>query len=544
MLILIALFSPLSLHSRCFAAAPLLPKRTVPQRVQPQAVPNPIVWANSGPDTPNNVITDGSLIQVAYDEEFPGRIVPPAPPLRRFLDSESFSPDVSPETDFGEEHSTEDSTDDSEHSSVGEQILENEPADDEIVDFPPLNTLEMTDLSQYQLPFPADSEPQPTPTTFASDFSSGSIESVPLAAVSQGSSIPMPGQNPPTVPAQPFNPQAFNPQTFNPQTFNPQAIQQMGYVNPYGYGPYGYPNAPGAYWGPTGFAPTPYTPHSYNTVSYPGYPPGYPGYSGHLGYPGYPSPYGYRPPAQPDVERSESLTSTTWETLGYFNPLKSPKGPNRGVGGPLMMRSWRDRPFYLGAFGGVMSGTELVSGLVEQGYGGTGGVLFGWYADNYWGLESRLHFAGLPGKNTPDAQAAYEEWYQSQNGTAFVPPTSSRNNAISMVDISVHYYPLGNAKWRPFLKLGLGTSNQQFRDLYGEKRNYNSFMIPWGIGLKYWWNERIALQVELTDNVLFAVEETKTQNNVALTFGLNFPLGKIKRKDPVLYWPMMPSSGR
>ena len=113
-----------------------------------------------------------------------------------------------------------------------------------------------------------------------------------------------------------------------------------------------------------------------------------------------------------------------------------------------------------------------------------------------------------------------------------------------MFDVSVHYYPLGNAKWRPFLKLGLGTANQQFRDMYGVKHDYNSFMIPWGIGLKYWWNERIALHMELTDNVIFAVEEAKTQNNVALTVGLNFPIGKVKRKDPVVYWPMMPSSGR
>jgi len=484
-----------------FAAAPLLPKRTVPQRIQTQTV--------SGKD---------SLIQlVVFDEENFEIMVPPAPPLRKpweaeFPSHESFSDDDYDE-DFEEEGEAEE-----EYDPLADFPL----LDASRYEFPPITELPVTQSV-------ADSVPQifsSPPLTFVNNSSAPAISGLPqypqLATLGQVSN-------------QAVNPYPQAPYAYNPYASNPYAYQQQGgtaYVNPYGYGPYGYPNAPGAYWGPTGFTPNPYA--AYAQMSYQGYP-------GYSGYPGYP-PYGYRP--ETDEEQSDSLTSTAWETLGYFNPFKSPKGPNRGVGGPLMMRSWRDRPFYLGAFGGIMSGGELVSGLIEQGNGGTGGIVFGWYADNYWGLESRLHFAGLPGKNTGQGQDAYEQWYQANGGATFVPPTSSRNNAIAMLDVSVHYYPLGNAKWRPYLKLGLGTANQQFRDMYGEKRNYNSFMIPWGIGLKYWWNERIALQMELADNVLFAVEEAKTQNNVALTVGLNFPLGKIKRKDPVIYWPMIPSSGR
>jgi len=508
-----------------FAAAPLLPKRTVPTRTPSQANPGRIVWPHS--DSPDYVITKDSLIQqVAFDDEEAVRMVPPAPPLRKPLEAEQFLPsdDVSSEPEAFASYDSDDYEE--EEDSFEEQVEQTEQID--IADFPPL------DISQYSFPslteLPDVSKPQSSPvplqsppSTFVSDYSSGGLASVPQypvqtapQAAPQGWPLLL-GQTLPQAPY-PAQPVGYG---YPPYGYyqNPQA-----FVTPYGYGPYGYPNAPGAYWGPTGFAANPY-------AAYPGYP-------------GYPPPYGYRPPNQ-SGDDGESLTSTTWETLGYFNPFKSPKGPNRGVGGPLMMRSWRDRPFYLGAFGGVMCGSELVSGLVDQGNGGTGGILFGWYADNYWGLESRLHFAGLPGKNTPNAQAVYEEWYKSQNQDAtLVPLTGSRNNAISMFDVSIHYYPLGNAKWRPFLKLGLGTANQQFRDMYGVKHNYNSFMIPWGAGLKYWWNERIALHIELTDNVLFAVEETKTQNNVALTVGLNFPLGKVKRKAPVIYWPMMSSAGR
>ncbi|MCL2304282.1 MAG: porin family protein [Planctomycetaceae bacterium] len=527
------------LQTTAFAAAPLLPKRTVPQRTPSQAV----------------LSRDSLIQQVAFDDDEPVRMVPPAPPLRKPWEFELPAREISSESESY-------SNDDREDFEEAEEIPET------VADFPPF------DASQYELPAivepPADPVPQtfsappsslsspPPPQTFVSDPGKSAsaplvmnglpqygppqppqavgppsmLGQIPNQAVNPYPNYSYPGYNYPGYSYPGYNygatplPQASQTNQTNQANygFMPYGYPQTGtaYVNPYGYGPYGYPNTPGAYWGPTGFTANPYAPYSY--VSYPGYPGGYPGY------PGYP-PYGYRARSA-DEEKSESLTSTTWETLGYFNPFKSPKGPNRGVGGPLMMRSWLDRPFYLGAFGGIMSGGELISGLVDQDSGGTGGIIFGWYADNYWGLESRLHFAGLPGKDI------------SQGQDAPAPLKGSRNNAISMLDVSVHYYPLGNAKWRPFLKLGLGTANQQFRDMLGEKRDYNSFMIPWGIGLKYWWNERIALQMEITDNVLFAVEETKTQNNVALTVGLNFPLGKVKRKDPVIYWPMMPSSGR
>ena len=555
LLLIFAVFFSWMFLTTTFAAAPLLPKRTVPQRAQSQTDPGRIVRSNRTSDSHNYPITKDSLIQqVTFDDESIGRMVPPAPPLRKPLESESllFSQDILSESEPSS------SDDDFEEENSLEQTEE-----DDFADFPPL------DVSQYKFPpiteSPAVSESHPVspspspPSTFVSDLSSGGLASFPLTmngtqypsqvpvqtaqpqqALLQGMPLPLgqvhyPNYNNGVNSAQVSGYPAGYAAGYGYQP--PYAYYQnaAAYANPYGYGPYGYPNAPGAYWGPTGFVSNPYAAAQ---MQYPAYPYGSHPYGSY--------PYGGRPASQvADEDGSESLTSTMWETLGYFNPLKSPKGPNRGVGGPLMMRSWRDRPFYIGAFGGLMTGSELVSGLVDQENGGTGGIMVGWYADNYWGLESRLHFAGLPGKNTPDGRTIYEEWYLSQNkDAATVPLTGSRNNAISMFDVSIHYYPLGNAKWRPFLKLGLGTANQQFRDMYGVKHEYNSFMIPWGIGLKYWWNERIALHMELTDNVIFAVEEAKTQNNVAITVGLNFPIGKVKRKDPVIYWPMMPSSGR
>ena len=274
----------------------------------------------------------------------------------------------------------------------------------------------------------------------------------------------------------------------------------------------------------------------------------------------YPNPYYYYPNAQsgywvyqqPDYARQNreqykvedegpGFTDTFLETLSNFNPLKSPRGPNRGVGGPLMMRSWLDRPFYIGVFAGAMDGDQLVNRLLNQDCGATGGFSLGWNCDNYWGLESRLFFTSLPVEDTAYAIRKYEEQFPPDT---YLRPLTTRNNSMTTFDVSVHYYPLGNAKWRPFLKLGIGLASQTFRDIEGTKYSVNSCVVPVGIGLKYWWNERIALQLDVVDNVFFAADGTKTQNNWTATVGLNFPLGKIKRKDPIVYWPAVPSSSR
>ncbi|MGL6196137.1 MAG: outer membrane beta-barrel protein, partial [Thermoguttaceae bacterium] len=268
------------------------------------------------------------------------------------------------------------------------------------------------------------------------------------------------------------------------------------------------------------------------------YPNQYPGQNNYpyYGQPPY-SPYG----EQAESDRKTQLAPTALETLSYFNPFKSPTGPDRGVGNPLKMRSWLDRPFYVGAFAGGMAGSQLIDGLIDQDCGATGGIIFGWYFDNYWGVESRVHFASLPSKDTAYGKQMYEEWAAAQ-GLTYVSPLTTRNNTISMGDVSLHYYPFGNAKWRPYLKLGIGAVNQQFTDSYGVKHNINGWMIPFGIGFKYWWSERMALQVDLIDNVLFSTDTAKTQGNCALTVGLNFPIGRAKPKPNVpAYWPSVPS---
>jgi len=64
-----------------------------------------------------------------------------------------------------------------------------------------------------------------------------------------------------------------------------------------------------------------------------------------------------------------------------------------------------------------------------------------------------------------------------------------------------------------------------------------------GVGVRYWWNERLALQADLIDNVVFSSGIAKTQNNFAFTIGLTYSFGSGKKKHPVHYWPATPSMG-
>jgi outer membrane beta-barrel protein len=201
-------------------------------------------------------------------------------------------------------------------------------------------------------------------------------------------------------------------------------------------------------------------------------------------------------------------------------------------------KSWLDHPYYFGGFAGSMSGTELVSNLIKQQNGGSGGLIFGYNFNDYWGLESRLHFTALGIRDTDYARQLIGELYPD---VVLLPTT--RTNQLTIFDVGVQYYPLGNAKWRPYFKSGLGIGRQTFTDSFGNRQSSDLLTMPLGLGMRYWWNERLAIQMDLTDNVIFASGSAKTQNNFAFTVGLTFAFGTGKRQHPVHYWPATPSMG-
>gem|GEM_PF-3504746 len=210
------------------------------------------------------------------------------------------------------------------------------------------------------------------------------------------------------------------------------------------------------------------------------------------------------------------LLETTFATASLMNPFNAPHGIHRGVGEPLENESWLDHPYYVGVFGGWICGDALVEGILDQGSGGNGGIMAGWNINHYWGLEARLMGASLD----------LEDMDGNSQGT----------NKLTVLDISMHYYPFGEARWRPYLKLGIGTLSERFLD-----QDLKTLSVPLGIGVKYFWSDRMAVHLDLVDNVIFGKGPTRTHSNVSVNFGVSYMFGTNPNRHPVIYWPYTPS---
>jgi hypothetical protein len=350
-------------------------------------------------------------------------------------------------------------------------------------------------------------------------------------------------------------------------TINP-AINPNYYAtpqNPYGnaiYGNYSTPNAnlyvagSGANIPPNYFAQIPQTTYSqyYGAVSPYSQPP-YSPYSGYFGgqynpyYP-YNNPYYEQNPMDSENENqyhsheSENspysaensgygqympvrspLLETGWRNLKLLSPFNAPDGPHRNVGCPLEGESWLDRPYYFGVFGGKVCGTKLVKGQIDQKSGSGGGVVLGWNIDHYWGVESRLFSSSVSIHDISNS----------------VMPVRDRSNKVTTIDAAVHYYPYGEAKWRPYMKIGLGYIHERFQDNFGKSQKINTWGMPFGFGLKYWWSDRVSVYGEVVDNIIFGREMTTTHSQWAFDFGVNFSFGTNSREVPTLYWPQTPA---
>ena len=242
------------------------------------------------------------------------------------------------------------------------------------------------------------------------------------------------------------------------------------------------------------------------------------------------------------------VTSPLGETLlvgaKTISPFATPSGPDKGVGMPLVGRSWLDHPYYFGGFVGYIHGSkELVSNMIEQKSGGTGGFTFGYNFNDYWGLESRAHFSSIDIYDTDYAKELFEENFRQQFPDMAVPTLTTRTNELAILDVAVHYYPLGNAKWRPYCKYGLGIGRQRFVNTFGYENKADIVTMPLGVGVRYWWHERLAIQADLLNNVVFASGIAKTQHNVSFMVGLTYAFGSGRRTHPIHYWPATPSMG-
>lgn len=177
-----------------------------------------------------------------------------------------------------------------------------------------------------------------------------------------------------------------------------------------------------------------------------------------------------------------------------------------GIGGPLQADGWRSQPFSISGFSGATNGGPLIRHRVHELPSYYGGVNFGWDYDHFWGIEKRLGFGAL----------------QLANGRGQRLPTG-----LSVTgEYRLMYYPLGDTRWRPFLTTGIGWSDFYFRDDVNHQHLDTLFLFPFGVGLKYLIRDRLALRIDLIDELTLSSHLTSTFHYVALTAGLEFRYGQ------------------
>jgi hypothetical protein len=207
-----------------------------------------------------------------------------------------------------------------------------------------------------------------------------------------------------------------------------------------------------------------------------------------------------------------------WELPRVFRPDEYER--YRGEGEPLVGASWLNRPYYAGFLFGAWYGDVLVPGEVNQGIGFFYGARLGWDYDVYWGTEMRLAFSDV--------------------GLEFIdePSVDGLSSDVLVWDLSLVYYPWGDARWRPFVGAGVGLVDFDFLTATGIRRSEAVFGIPLMAGLKYRQSDWITMRLDVTDNIAFGGRAGfETMNNISLAGGLEFRFGGTRKS----YFPWNPS---
>lgn len=206
-----------------------------------------------------------------------------------------------------------------------------------------------------------------------------------------------------------------------------------------------------------------------------------------------------------------------------FIPLIGPRSSeaNRfiGWGEPLYGASWLNRPIGASWFAGFIEGGSPIKGVVGQHGGFFGGYRFTWDYDYYYGLEARLGMAAVslkyPNLDYPGA-----------------------TSDLYVADLSMYYYPLGDARWRPFASVGIGTTKISFYDSMNTYYGGVLVSTPFSLGFKYRWREWLIYRFDATDNVAYGRGPFSTMNNVSYTMGLEVRFGGLRKS----YFPWHPSN--
>lgn len=201
-----------------------------------------------------------------------------------------------------------------------------------------------------------------------------------------------------------------------------------------------------------------------------------------------------------------------------------------GRGQPLVRESWLYRPYSVGGFVGLMRGTALIDDWAAQEQALFGGFRLGWDVSSRCGAEMRL------GWSAPEVRDSLRALRAA--GTTGDFPLPNRQADLCFWDLDLLYYPWGNTVWRPYFSAGIGMANVNFNDVLGRSWDATYFAAPFGMGLKYWWDDYLALRIEAMDNIVFCGGSSlETLHNFSLTGGVEYRFGGHRRA----YWPWNPS---
>jgi hypothetical protein len=191
---------------------------------------------------------------------------------------------------------------------------------------------------------------------------------------------------------------------------------------------------------------------------------------------------------------------------------------NRPRQQPLQRDSWLNRPYSFSLLIGGLFLDNPVQGVVDGQAGFLYGARLGWDFERRWGVESRL--------------AASSPGVAATNGITPLPQAD-----LLLWDLQWLWYPTGDTRWRPYVAAGFGLVDIQFMAPANVKYHDTVFGLPIGVGMKYRHSTRVAMRIDLTDNIAFASSQQDTMHNFSVTAGIEARFGGGTRRN---YWPWNP----
>lgn len=208
---------------------------------------------------------------------------------------------------------------------------------------------------------------------------------------------------------------------------------------------------------------------------------------------------------------------------------------------PLLRESWLYRPYSVGLFLGMASGSEVMEDWASLRQGFLFGYRLGWDVDDFWGFETRLGWSSMMVVDSDRAKLAQ---IAADNAAGMSPNDPfrqrfdhQRDAELFVWDVDLLYYPTGDAPLRPYFLLGLGYTEVYFLDRLSVGQRQNRLGIPLALGWKWRCQEWLAWRFELQDTMAISFGEgSDLLHALGITLGAEIRFGGTRKA----YWPWNP----